>query len=105
MARFGCVLGWRPIRLPGLRLGWFGVLARAEEFGKQVPATTRATGLAVDEKGAPVVGDVLVARFGCVLGRRPIRFPRLRLGWFGVLATANEFGKGVCARAIVCAVN
>ncbi|KAM0802208.1 hypothetical protein BDR22DRAFT_845367 [Usnea florida] len=107
VARFSCVLGRRPIRLPGLRLGWFGVLARAEEFGKKVPVTTTATRRtgAVDEKGAGVVGDVLVARFGCVLGRRPVRLPGLRLGWFGILARAEEFGKGVCARAIVCAVN
>ena len=81
VARLRGVLGRRPVRFPGLRLGWPGVLARADEVGKEICAC--AVVGTVDEKGAGIIADVLVTRLRGVSGRRPVRFPGLRLGYHG----------------------
>ena len=80
------------------------ILAGSSELGKGVRA--RAIVHAVNKQRAGIIADILVAAGFCgVVGWGPIRFPWLRLGWFGILARGDELGKGVRARAIVHAVN
>ena len=82
MASLCCVLCRRPIRFPGLRLGWFGILARADEIGKEVCACAIMD--TVDEKGARVIADILVAAGFCgAVGWGPACLPWLCFGYFG----------------------